>query len=130
AGSGVPIAALGAGTASDPMGDADAGPQMAGVIILDGYARAYAIDLAPALERAPRQRPLEQGLQGDLATGHAAAGATLVSITVRRNLSGRPWVGLAQTGMTREDARAARVVAGHALSRLSPRTAFALGIAA
>lgn len=125
AGSGVPVEDLGEGDASDTMGDART--QMAGVVILDGYSRAYAVDLADTLNRAPRQRPLAQGLQGDLATGHAIAGATMVSVTVRRNLYGQAAVGLAQTGMTYEDMRAARAVAGYALSRLTPRTAIALG---
>lgn len=127
AGSGVPLAAFGEGDVSGAMGDA--GTMSAGVVILDGYSRAYAVELAQALERAPQDRPLERGLQGDLSTGHAMAGATMVSITVRRELFGQPQVGLAQTGMTYEDARAARAVAGHALSRLSPRTAFAFGLA-
>ena len=125
AGTGIPVAEAGGGDASEAMGDA--GPQMAGVIILDGYSRAFVVDLAQQLNRAPRQRPLEQGLQADLSSGFATTGATMVSVTVRRNLSGQAHVGFAQTGMTHEDARAARAVAGFALSRLSPRTALALG---
>ena len=125
AGSGIPIAEAVGGDASEAMGDA--GPQMEGVIILDGYSRAFVADLAQQLNRAPRQRPLEQGLQVDLSSGYAGAGPTMVSVTVRRNLTGQAQVGLAQTGMTYEDARAARAVAGYALSRLSPRTALAMG---
>ncbi|MGZ8347088.1 MAG: hypothetical protein ACXWUP_08265, partial [Allosphingosinicella sp.] len=86
-------------------------------------------DLARRLNQAPRQRPLGQGLQGDYSTGYASTGATMVSVTVRRDLHSRPQVGLAQGGLTYEDSRTARAVAGYALSRLTPRTAFALGIA-
>ncbi|WP_114952917.1 S8 family peptidase [Sphingosinicella terrae] len=125
AGSGTPIEELGEGGGSETMGDASG--QMAGIVILDGYSRAYVADIAQRLSQAPIQRPLEQGLQAGLTTGHAAAGGTTVSVTMRRNLSGRPEIGLAQTGLSYEDAREARAVAGHALSRLTPRTALALG---
>ncbi|MGQ0588217.1 MAG: S8 family peptidase [Sphingosinicella sp.] len=124
-GSGVPVEDVGEGEASEPMGDAS--PTIAGAIILDGFSRAFAVDLVQRLERAPRQRPLAQGLQMDLSTGHAVAGATMVSVTVRRNVMGQPQVGLAQGGLSYDDARNARAIAGHALSRLSPRTAVALG---
>jgi hypothetical protein len=50
-----------------------------------------------------------------------------VTVTVNRNLSGQPQVGLAQAGLAYEDARTAKMVAGMALSRLSPRTAVAFG---
>ena len=79
------------------------------------------------LNRAPQQRPLAQSLQADLSTGFAAAGGTMVSVTMRRNLQGQPQVGLAQTGMSYEDARSARAIAGFALSRVTPATAVALG---
>ena len=113
------------GDGSDTMGDAT--PNMTGAIILDGYSRAYAVDFANMLNRAPQQRPLAQSLQTDLSTGFAAAGKTMVSVTMRRNIQGQPQVGLAQTGMSYEDARSARAVAGYALSKLTPATAVALG---
>jgi hypothetical protein len=51
----------------------------------------------------------------------------LVSLTVRRDFAGQPHVGFAQQGLTREVARAARLVAGHAISRLNANAAVALG---
>jgi subtilisin family serine protease len=124
AGSSLPADQFG-GDGSDPMGDAT--PKMSGAIILDGYSRAYAVDFANLLNRAPQQRPLAQALQTNVSTGFAAAGKTMVSVTMRHNLQGQPEVGLAQTGMSYEDARAARAVAGYALSKVTPATAVALG---
>ena len=109
---------------SDPMGDA--GPRMTGVVILDGYSRAFVADLTQRLNAAPQQRPLEQGLQGDLSPASRRRPHDGVDHGAAE--PARPGPGrLAQTGMTHEDARAARTVAGYALSRLTPRTAVALG---
>jgi hypothetical protein len=126
AGSAVPVSTSNNGQASPAMGDAK-GPSMAGVVILDGYSRAYAVDLARTLSAAPQERPLGLALQGDVSTATAAAGHTAVSVTMRRNLSNQPQVGLAQLGMTYEDGRKARALAGLALARIAPRTAVAFG---
>src|SRR5690606_1262154 len=115
AGSGAPIGDLGGGEGSEAMGDAR--PQMQGVIVLDGYSRAYAVDLADTMARAPQQRPLSQGLQAGLATAQGRAGPAMVSITVRRDLFGQHEIGMAQAGMTYENARESRALAGYALSR-------------
>lgn len=127
AGSSVPVSTANNGQASGAMGDGTGKSQ--GAIILDGYSRAFAIDLARTLSRAPPQRPLSQALQPDLGTRWASADGTSVALTVRRSLTGQPWVGLAQAGLSYDDERRARAIAGMALTRLSPRTAAALGIA-
>src|SRR3546814_7298325 len=85
------------------MGDATG--QMTGAIILDGYSRAYAIDLAQTLARAPQDRPLTQALHGHVRSAVAANGATAVTLTVNREMQGQPWVGFAQMGLTHDDAR-------------------------
>lgn len=126
AGSAVPVSLTDNGQASPAMGDAK-GPTMAGVIILDGYSRAYAVDLARTLSSAPQQRPLGLALQGDVSTATAAAGHTAVSVTMRRNLSNQPQVGLAQMGLTYEDGRKAKALAALAVTRMGPKTAVALG---
>jgi hypothetical protein len=97
------------------------------MIVLDGFSRAYAMNLASALERAGQDRPLGRALQPGLSTATAGARGVAVSITVDRKLSGQPQVGLAQLGLTYEDARKARVLSGIAISRLSPRLAVAMG---
>jgi hypothetical protein len=129
AGSGAPVPTGESGSASGPMGDAKtAAPQMAGAIILDGYSRAFVVDFATQLARAPQERPLGQSLGGDQRTSTIAAGKSAVSITLDRQRSGQPWVGMAQMGLTYEDGRKARVLSGLMLSQVSKKTAIALGI--
>jgi hypothetical protein len=117
--------AAGGGTTAGAMGDAS--PILGGVILLDGFSRAFVMNLGTALRHAPLEQPLANGLQQGLHTAGAAAGNLAVSITVRRNLAGQPEVGLAQLGLTREDSRKVRFVSGLAISRLTPRTAMAFG---
>lgn len=127
AGSSAPVSLTDNGQASPAMGDGSKGPAMAGVVILDGYSRAYAVDLARTLSRAAQERPLAAALQADVSSATALAGSTAVSVTMRRNLRGTPEVGLAQAGLSYQDSRQARAVAGLAISRLTPQTAVALG---
>src|SRR3546814_8265745 len=107
------------------MGDATG--QMTGAIILDGYSRAYAIDLAQTLARAPQDRPLTQALHGHVRSAVAANGATAVTLTVNLEMQGQPGVGLAQMGLTHDDARRAKEIGGSALHRLTPATAVEFG---
>ncbi|MBV8686030.1 MAG: S8 family serine peptidase [Alphaproteobacteria bacterium] len=125
-GSQVPVdAATGGGQSAGPMGDAK--PRLAGVVLLDGFSRAFVVDMASALRRAPRDEPLASGLQQGLHTASVAARNLSVSITVRRNLVGQPEVGLAQLGLSRDDSRRARVLSGLAVSRITPGMAAAFG---
>ena len=126
AGLGTPVSTSANGQGSSATGDA-AALGTAGAIILDGYSRAYALNLAKTLASAGQEKPLSQSLHGNFRTAGAVAGTTAVSITVDRRLNGQPVVGLAQTGMSYEDARQAKLVAGSAVSRITPRTAVAFG---
>lgn len=125
AGSGVAVSTTKNGSASGPMGDA--GGTSFGAIVLDGYSRAYVLDLARTLSHAPQERPLAEGLQSAVSVNSAASGATAVSIAVRQPRSGAAQVALAPAGLTDVEHRRAEVVAGHALTRLTPDTAVALG---
>ncbi|HEY6916423.1 MAG TPA: peptidase S8, partial [Allosphingosinicella sp.] len=125
AGSKVAVSTVSNGTASGPMGDAT--PAMKGVIILDGYSRAYAMDLARTLARAPAERPLSSSFTGNVRTRAASAGPVAVSLTVERDFTGRAAIGFAQMGLTYEDSREAKAIAGVAVTRLSPKTAAAFG---
>jgi hypothetical protein len=125
AGTKAPVGSLG-GQGSNPMGDA--GPRIAGMIVLDGFERAYVLDLAKSLRAAQQERPLEQAFQPGLSTATAGARNMAVSITVDRKLAGDVTVGLAQLGLTFEDARRARVLSGMAISRLTAKTAVAMGL--
>jgi hypothetical protein len=118
-----------AGEASGAMGSPPgASGAMKGAIILDGYSRAFVIDLVTQLRAAPVEQPLAQSLGGDQRTSTVSAGKMAVSITMDRNRSAQPWVGLAQMGLSHEDGRKARILSGLMLSQLTPRTAVALGL--
>jgi hypothetical protein len=117
----------GSGSGSSTMGDAKT--SLGGIVVLDGFSRAYTMTLASALRRAEQDRPLGRAFQPGLSTATVGARGVAVSITVDRNLTGQPNVGLAQLGLTYEDSRRARLLSGVALSRLSPRLSVALGLA-
>jgi hypothetical protein len=126
-GQAVDVTAAGSGQGSTAMGDAKT--SMGGMVVLDGFSRAYTMTLLSALRRAEQDRPLGRAFQPGLRTATAGARGVAVSITVDRKLNGQPEVGLAQLGLTYEDGRKARVVSGIAISRLSPRLSMALGLA-
>jgi hypothetical protein len=124
-GSQIPVAST-AGTGSPATGDAT--PKLVGMVILDGYSRAYVMDMADALAEAAREQPLAAALQPGLHTATAGARNVAVSITMARNPFGAPQVGFAELGLTRDQASRARFVSGLAVSRLGRRTAVALGL--
>jgi hypothetical protein len=119
--------AAGSSQGSTAMGDAKTA--LGGMVVLDGFSRAYTMTLVSALQRAEQDRPLGRALQPGLSTATAGARGVAVSITVDRKLTGQPQVGLAQLGLTYEDGRRARVLSGIAISRLSPSLAVAFGLA-
>ncbi|TFI57277.1 peptidase S8 [Sphingomonas parva] len=124
----VPVGTSG-GDASTAMGDATAAPNaMAGAIILDGYSRAFVMDLATRLNRAPQDRPLGRALSGDQRSATVRNDMVAVSLTLDRTRSRQPWVGLAQLGLTYEDARQAKLLSGVIVSRLDARTKIAMGL--
>lgn len=125
AGSAIPISLSDNGEASPAMGDAQG--QMAGVVVLDGYSRAFAVDLARTLSLARREQPLTQALQPGVRSATGGAGPIALTVTMRRSLTGHPEVGLAQTGLSYEDATKARAIAGLAISRITPDLALAIG---
>jgi hypothetical protein len=108
------------------MGDAAPAPG-GGAIILDGYSRAYALDLARTLGRVSQEQPLAQGVSGGHFQTAAASGRLSVAVTIRRNANGGPGVDMEQLQLGHEEGRRARAVAGMALSRLTPKTALAFG---
>jgi len=99
-----------------------------GTIVLDGFSRAFALDLTRSLEAAEQRRPLEQALTGRSRTNGVSAGPVAVSLTVAQREQ-RPYVDLAQLAIGPDDARQSRLVAGNAIARLDRKTQFAFGIA-
>jgi hypothetical protein len=127
AGSQAPVSITRNGQGSGAMGDASG--QIGGAIILDGFSRAYTIDLARTLSRAPQEQPLAQGIgSGEYSTAAGRVRGVLVSITTRRNLEDQLETYLGHIDLTHEDKRKAKAVAGMALSRLTSSTAVALGL--
>ncbi|HEY0626987.1 MAG TPA: hypothetical protein VGD10_09660 [Allosphingosinicella sp.] len=86
------------------------------------------MNLEKTLSAAAAEQPLGQSINSyDYSTGGTDLGGIAVSITTRNDLQGRPEIAVSQAGLTYEDVRKAKAVAGLALSRLSPKTALALG---
>jgi hypothetical protein len=127
AGSSVEISLQDNGEVSSAMGDAT-GSALKGAIILDGYSRAFAMDLGRTIQRAAKDQPLRRAIGSNVSSRALSAGATSVTVTVLQKMDGQPWVGLAQTGMSPEDGRQVRLLASSALTRLGRKTRVALGI--
>ncbi|HET9814114.1 MAG TPA: S8 family peptidase [Sphingomicrobium sp.] len=103
--------------------------QSLGAIILDGYDRAYVMNLVANLRQAQRDRPLSRALQTGLRAGSAAAGPISVAMTVRERHDLAQGFALERLGIGPEDLRQARLVAGSAVARLDDKTAIAFGFA-
>lgn len=115
------------GSVSAPMGDAMASPQSAGAVILDGYSRAYALDLARTIGRPAPELRLSAGLRNDVRSLSAAAGSAMVALSI----VGRPdgAVAIDRLALDSDTADRARVSAGMVATRLGKKSAVAFGIA-
>lgn len=116
------------GTMSTPMGDAGRGatPSGLGAVILDGYGRAFAIDLANTIGRA-EQRPVLRGLLDSRArTSVTRAGGMTVAMTVAPTRDGAT---VERTMLDSRAAEGARALAGSVTQRLGQNMGFALGFA-
>ncbi|HEU0045962.1 S8 family peptidase [Sphingomonas sp.] len=110
------------GWTSAPMGDARSAG--VGAVILDGFERAFAIDLAQSLTRSGPARALAPALLGNTRQTSIAIGGTAVAMTLAPTRTG---AALAATRLTGRDADAARAIAGSVAQRLGSRTSVALG---
>jgi hypothetical protein len=107
-------------------GDA-ATAQSMGAIILDGYSRAYVLNLARTLHAARQESPLEHSLRSDLSVGRASAGPLSIAMTVRERRDLEMGFEMKPVGIGPDDARKARLVAGSAIARVDQKTAIAFG---
>ena len=114
------------GSLSAPMGDAGAQGSL-GAVILDGYDRAYALDLARTLGHARPERRLSGALRTDMRSLSAAGGGAMVALSV----AGRPdgGVAIARLALDAGTAERARVSAGMVAGRIGRTSAIAFGIA-
>ena len=107
-------------------GDAATG-QALGAIILDGYDRAYVLNLAATLRRADIDHPLSRSLQTDVRVNSAQAGPLNIAMTVRERHGLAGGYTAERVGIGPEDLRHSRLIAGSAVARLDNRTAIAFG---
>lgn len=123
AGSGLAVMASANATTSAPMGDGGQGAQIAAVV-LDGYDRAYAMDLGGSV-RTTRPAP---ALAGAFQRGNRSLSAvnatTAVSLSVTDN---GYWARDTRLLLTGQEAEMARATAGFVASRIDARTQIALG---
>ena len=110
AGSATPISLASNASLSAPMGDAGQGTLAA--VVLDGYHRAYGVNLAGTVHHASPDLKLEPALQGGGWSREQAFGSGIASLSL---------VGSADPAMTR------RAVAGMAASPLGKSSVVALG---
>jgi hypothetical protein len=108
-------------------GDAGAGKHPLGAIILDGYDRAFAINLASTLRAAPQDKPMTRSLLSKLRVGNSQIGPLGVAMTVSQRNNVAEMFALDRLNIGPEDARRARLIAGSAVARIDKKTAFALG---
>ena len=128
AGSQVPVT----GTTGDlppAAGDAGKTGQGLGAIILDGYSRAYVINLARTLRQADIDHPLSRSLQNDVRVAGGEAGPLSIAMTVRErhNLAGG--YALDRVGIGPDDLRRSKLIAGSAVAKIDNKTAVAFGFA-
>jgi subtilisin family serine protease len=105
---------------SAPMGDARGGTL--GAVILDGYGRAFAIDLARTIARYRPLPSLVGALDGRAQSLALAAGGMSVAVTLAPDAR-RRW-GVAALALAPADASAARMVAASVVGRLGARASF------
>ena len=100
-----------------------------GAIILDGYSRAFSIDLARGLRQAAARQPLERALGGKVRGSSVQAGPLSISMSVAQRPGVPEMVDVSRFGIGPDDARRSRLVAGSAIARLDRKTKAAFGFA-
>ncbi len=109
---------------SAPMGDARQGAL--GTVILDGYKRAFAIDLATTIDRSGPARTLTGMLQSQQRNYSAGLGGMTVAVTIAPVSGGASVSRMTLSGGQAEQARA---IAGIVTRRMGSDASFAIGFA-
>lgn len=127
-GSAVPVTGDNA-TLGGAMGDGvQLGSALRGAVILDGFDRAFAVDLAATLNAAPVQRPLA-GRLADRSRGVSIGNDSRhLFINLAPATSTRPWVGLAQIGVDANAADQVRARYGLIASKLGANTRIGIAV--
>ncbi|HEU4959461.1 MAG TPA: S8 family peptidase [Sphingomonas sp.] len=107
---------------SGPMGDAAQGPL--GAVVLDGFDRAYAVDLARTISTSGPTRTLTGALETRDRSFSVDAGRMSVAVTIA---PGRRETRIDRLTLTPDQANQARAIAGIITTRLNSDAQFALG---
>lgn len=127
AGSAVPVSTNETSTLSSAMGDASgATGQALGAVMLDGYGRAFGIDLGSSL-RVRTARP-SLGPAFGMRTRQVAGGNEALSITASIAPGRNGQITTQALDLTRADAATAQLLSARIVAALGPDTRFALGI--
>ena len=113
---------------SAAMGDALAQSQLRAVV-LDGYSRAYSVDLAANGRTAAPQLKLTGALSDQFRQVSAGTDALALAFSVDARGQVAPLPSTQQLRLSRGDAEAARVVAARIVARLSPKITFGFAYA-
>ncbi len=125
AGTRIAVPTTSAGMLSAPMGDARTS---LGAVILDGYSRAFATDLAANIRRVGAQPMLAGALAGRTrAIAGAIGSGTTMNVTLVPRVGGD--VAIDRTTFSPAVANAARATAAMVTQRLGARATFAFGYA-
>ena len=127
AGSKIPVGGIN-GDLPSAAGDAGAGKSM-GAIILDGYKRAYVMNLAATLRHAIVDHPLSRSLQNDVKVAGGKAGPLNIAMTVRQRHDIAQGYELDGMNIGPQDRRKSQLIAGSAVARIDNKTAIAFGFA-
>ena len=109
------------GTTSPAMGDALQTASL-GAVILDGYSRAYSLELAQNLRMAGIERRLSRGLASRIRNTGFSAGTTSLAFNIDARAPKANWV--QPLRLSAEDAEQSRVLSALVTSRLSPGKSF------
>ena len=132
AGSVVAVSSSDNGVLGGALGDGgQLGASLGGAVILDGFGRAFAADLANTIAATPVPRLLASRLGDRTRAARLSGDNRVLSFTITPPTSTRPWVGLAQTGRDAHADDGIRVAHGLAASRIDAVTlgGFAFGYA-
>lgn len=102
----------------------DAGQGQLGAVVLDGFDRAFAVDLSRSISRTTPTPRLVRALEGTRVTHGGALGPATVALTVA---AGRKVSAVERLRLANGDAVTARTLAGYVAQRLSDIDTVALG---
>lgn len=111
---------------SAAMGDAAQTGQSFGAVILDGFDRAFAIDLARSVEAAQVERKLTPALIANGRNKLVSGGDTRIALTLSERPDSQTLI--ERLRLSGRDTEQARILAGSIVTKLAPNTGLAIGI--